>query len=98
VPRFAEFHASFSSIDFALIQYVTNRRAKQQTGRPLGVSNSDSQVFNVGPLDRARQLKPKHLRVERQLELGAPTNVERLPKAVALARKFVIADGEFASA
>ena len=60
--------------------------------------NTDSHIFNVGPLDHARRLKPKHLRVERQLELGAPTNVERLPKAVALAREFVVADGEFASA
>jgi hypothetical protein len=57
-----------------------------------------SHIFNIGPLDRARRLKPKHLRVERQLELGATANIQRLPKAVTLARKLVIADGQLASA
>ncbi len=56
-----------------------------------------SHIFNVGPLDRARRLKPKHLREKRQLELGAAANVERLPKAVTLARELVIADGQLAS-
>ena len=57
-----------------------------------------SHIFNDGPLDRARRLKAKHLRVKRQLELGAAANVVRLPKAVPLARELVIAYRELASA